>query len=384
MTLATGGLGTAPARVDVIGSLLRPPRLVEAFGDFSAGTIGPAQLRAIQDETIEAAIAEQEACGLPVVTDGEFRRQHFMESFADVTGFAHGRLAPLGVAVITSEEPAADAQGSRTRGYLARGRTIEPLRLVHNRVRDEFVFAQAASDRIVKASLINCGRIIEGFDADGSRDVYEGVDEFVADVVKIQREIVGQLIEVGCRYVHIDAPGYTAYIDEGALAAMRERDEDPVESLDRAIHADNAVVEGFEGTTFGIHMCRGNFRGQWAREGTYDDSSEVTERLYTQLRHERLMLEYDSDRAGGFETLRFVPKGKIAVLGLVSTKSRRIETVDELLRRIEEASRFLAVEQLAISPQCGFGSVLDGNPLDEELQWRKLEVLVETASRAWP
>jgi 5-methyltetrahydropteroyltriglutamate--homocysteine methyltransferase len=140
------------------------------------------------------------------------------------------------------------------------------------------------------------------------------------------------------------------------------------------------VIEGFDGATFGLHVCRGNFRGRWAREGAYD---AIADSLYNGLGHQRLLLEYDSDRAGGFESLRFVPAGKIAVLGLISTKSPRVETVDELERRIEEAARFLPVEQLALSPQCGFASVLDGNPLDQGTQWRKLDVMMETATRVW-
>ncbi len=366
-------------RVDTIGSLLRPLALLDAFAQSDAGRLDEAALRSIQDEAVERVIAEQEQRGLPVLTDGEFRRRHFMESFADVSGFDHGRLAPVGVAVITEEVATAAGEGAMARGYLERAAVVEPLRLVGSRVLEEFTFAQSRTDRTVKASLINPGRIIEAYDEDGSREVYEDVDEFVAAVVGVQRQIVGGVVDAGCRYVHIDAPGYTAYVDGESRQAM----EDPQASLERAIAADNAVMEGFDGVTFGLHMCRGNFRGRWAREGAYDDYAVVAERMYTELRHDRLMLEYDTHRAGGFESLRFVPTGKVAVLGLISTKSRRVETVDELQRQVERAARFLPVEQLAISPQCGFGSVLDGNPLDEDLQWRKLEVMLEAASRIW-
>ncbi len=375
----TDELPASDSRVDTIGSLLRPQALVDAFAQADAGRLDEAALRAIQDEAVEQVIAEQEKHGLPIVTDGEFRRRHFMESFADVSGFDHGRLAPVGVAVITEEVAAPTGEGAMAHGYLERAAVVEPLRLVRSRVVEEFTFARSRTHRVVKASLINPGRIVEAYNAEGSRGVYEDVDEFVADVVGVQRQIVGGLVNSGCRYVHIDAPGYTAYVDSDSREAM----DDVNTSLERAMAADNAVMDGFDGVTFGLHMCRGNFRGRWAREGAYDDYAEVTERMYTELRHQRLLLEYDSDRAGGFESLRFVPRGKIAVLGLISTKSPRVETVDELQRRVEEASRFLPVEQLAISPQCGFGSVLDGNPLDEDTQWRKLDVMIEAASRIW-
>ena len=257
---------------------------------------------------------------------------------------------------------------------------VERIRLQRNRPLEEFRFAQALTQNPVKASLITPARIVEAYDADGSRDVYPGVEDFLPDVVRIQREIIAQLIDAGCRYIHIDAPDYAAYVDERSLGTMREQGHDPEARLQRAIEADNAVVEGFDGVTFGLHVCRGNFRGRWAREGSYD---AIAERLYNGLAHQRLLLEYDSDRAGGFESLRFVPPDKIAVLGLISTKVPRVETVGELEGRIAEAARFLSPEQLALSPQCGFASVLDGNPLDEATQWRKLDVMIETASRVW-
>ena len=367
-------------RVDAVGSLLRPPELVTAFAAADEGALDTEGLRAVQDEAVRQVIAQQEAHGLPVLTDGEFRRRHFMESFAEIAGYAHGRTAPVGVAVVTEEKTGVDGGPPMARGRRVRTPVIERIQLLRNRPLEEFGFAQGLTRRVVKASLITPARIVEAYDADGSREVYPSVDDFLADVVRIQREMIEQLIDAGCRYIHIDAPDYAAYLDERSLEAMREQGHDPAARLQRALAADNAVIEGFDGATFGLHVCRGNFRGRWAREGAYD---AIAESLYNGLGHQRLLLEYDSDRAGGFESLRFVPAGKIAVLGLISTKSPQVETVDELQRRIEEAARFLPLEQLAISPQCGFASVLDGNPLDQETQWRKLDVMMETASRVW-
>src|SRR5262249_42084927 len=203
---------------------------------------------------------------------------------------------------------------------------------------------------------------------------------FVDDVIAIEREMIGALAGAGCRYVQIDAPGYTAYVDPPSLAAMRERGEDPEENFARSLRADARVIEGFPGVTFGLHLCRGNQRSMWHREGAYD---AIPERLSSELPHQRFLLESDSPRAGTFEPLRFLPKGKVVVLGLVSTKVPELETVDELLKRIDEASRYAPLEQLAISPQCGFASDVVGNVLEEDDQKRKLELVVETARKVW-
>jgi 5-methyltetrahydropteroyltriglutamate--homocysteine methyltransferase len=210
--------------------------------------------------------------------------------------------------------------------------------------------------------------------------VYPSIDDFAADVVSIQRQMITQLVEAGCRYVHIDAPGLTAYVDAPSLEAMRRRGEDPDDNFARGLAAEASVARGFEGVTFGLHLCRGNQRSMWHREGTYD---AIAERLFNALPHDRFLLEYDSPRAGSFAPLRFVPKGKVVVLGLVSTKVPELETVDALKRRIDEAAKILPLDQLAISPQCGFASDVVGNLLSADEQKRKLERVVETARQVW-
>jgi 5-methyltetrahydropteroyltriglutamate--homocysteine methyltransferase len=206
------------------------------------------------------------------------------------------------------------------------------------------------------------------------------MDAFLADVVAIEREIITSLVASGCRYVHIDAPGFTAYVDEPTMAQMRARGEDPMQNFARSLKAEAAVIANYPGVTFGIHLCRGNQRSMWHREGTYD---AIAERLFSELPHHRFLLEYDTPRAGSFEPLRFVPKDKVVVLGLVSTKVAELETVEALKRRIGEASKFIPLEQLAISPQCGFASDVVGNLLKPDDQKRKLEVVVETARQVW-
>ena len=225
-------------------------------------------------------------------------------------------------------------------------------------------------------------RVSQMCDLPASKPVYDSADAFLADVVAVQSRMVGELVEAGCPYVQLDEPSYTGYVDRATLERMRARGEDPMANLRRAIAASNAVIAGHAGkAVFGIHICRGNRASMWHREGTYDG---IAEELFSTLRFDRLLLEYDTARAGGFEPLRFVPKGAIGqapivVLGLVTTKTGEVETVDALLRRIEEASRFIDVGQLALSPQCGFASGLSGNDLSHDQQWRKLEVILETA-----
>ena len=201
-----------------------------------------------------------------------------------------------------------------------------------------------------------------------------GVAADLGDVAAIQRQMVLELAEAGCPYVQLDEPGYTAYVDGPSLEKMRARGEDPDANLARSIAASNAVLAGLEGVTTAVHICRGNQTGGWHREGSYD---AIAERLFGGLNCRRFLLEYDSERAGGFEPLRFVPKDKIVVLGLITTKLPELESVDALVRRIEEASRYLPVEQLALSPQCGFGH------FPEDVQWRKIDRMLETAARVW-
>jgi len=192
--------------------------------------------------------------------------------------------------------------------------------------------------------------------------------------------MISGAVAAGCRYIHIDAPGFTAYADGPSMAAMRARGEDPDANLARSIAAEAALVRDFDGVTFGIHLCRGNQRSMWHREGTYD---AIAERLFNELPHDRFLLEYDSPRAGGFEPLRFVPRGKTVVLGLITTKEPQLESPDELLRRIEQASKYVPTEKLALSTQCGFASAASGNLLSWDDMRRKLELVTQVARKVW-
>ncbi len=376
----------AKIRTDVVGSLLRPPSLKEAHLRFDEGEIDVAELQKVEDQAIQQAVLLQERVGLGVVTDGEFRRLNFQDSFGlSVSGFDVGRAGiQFYEARVEGGKPLqrweiADRNAKGT-AVAQRRPVVERLRLARNLPLEEYLFVRRVAKRAAKVTLIGPDRICQRFDHKGSTSVYPTVDEFMADVVRIEREMVQGLVAAGCRYIQIDAPGYTAYVDPPSLEAMRERGENPMENFSRSLKADNEVLRGFEGVTFGIHLCRGNQRSMWHREGTYDP---IAERLLTELSHDRFLLEYDSPRAGSFEPLRFIPKGKVVVLGLVSTKVPQIEKIEDLKRRIDEASKYVPLEQLAISPQCGFASDVVGNLISEDDQKRKLEVVAETARQVW-
>lgn len=382
-------------RVDQVGSLVVPANLVEASAQNTKGQCSDADLRRLQDDAIRDVVRKQENIGLPILTDGEFRRRNFQDSFGNaVSGFdtpiAGRTLDPAAWRdpnnPLTRTEPNYDAAGP---AIATRRATIERLTLKNNVILDEYSFVASVARVPAKVSLIGPDRIAQRFAWERSRAIYDGMQEFIDDVVAVERRMIREVVDAGCRYVHIDAPGFTAYIDDVSIERMRARGEDPDENLERAIKAENAVIEGFDGITFGLHICRGNPRGvdaqgrvqpQWHREGPYD---AIAERLFSQLNHQRLLLEYDSDRAGGFEPLRFVRKGTVAVLGVVTTKIDEIETVDAMRRRVDTASRHLPIEQLAISPQCGFTSGVGMVQLPEDAQWRKFETLISTAEAIW-
>ena len=373
-------------RTDVVGSLLRPARWKEARQRLDAGTLSADEFAAIERDCVRAHLALQESIGLDVVTDGEVSRLNFQDSFGlAVSGYdtrgetlaSTERRVAGGTAHARFDMPDLAAAGTPV---VHRRPVVSPLKLEKNVPLDEYRRAAPLARKPVKVSLIGPDRIQQRFDWQNSRSVYASVDAFLDDVVAIQRQMIQQLVDAGCRYVHIDEPGYTAYVDEPSMAAMRKRGEDPMQNFARSLKANARLVQGFPGVTFGIHLCRGTQRSMWHREGSYD---AIAERLFNELPYQRFLLEYDSPRAGSFAPLRFVPKDKVVVLGLVSTKVAQLETVDDLVRRIDEAAKHVPLERLAVSPQCGFGSDVVGNLVSEDDQRRKLERVVEAARKVW-
>jgi 5-methyltetrahydropteroyltriglutamate--homocysteine methyltransferase len=379
-------------RTDHTGGLIRPQWLRDLYDRYYEGAVSLEEVRAGQDVAVREVIARQEDLGFAVVNDGEFRRiGGFQESFGGaVTGFdalppdVHRSLQ----AVPSSRREARPASGRIETGLPAprgQGRAIvnrlpvkERLKLVKNIILDEYRLASAVSSNPVKVTLIGPDRISQRFEHESSHDVYTDMDEFMEDVIAIERQMIAEVVAAGCRYVQIDEPGYTAYVDQPLLAQMRARGEDPLANLQRSIRADNAVIAGFPGVTFGVHICRGGSGGRGGagphREGSYDS---IAERVFSQLNFDRYLLEYDSEAAGTFEAIRFFPKGKTAVLGLLSNNGQVVESADYLKRRLEEASQFLPLAQLAICPRCGMRDVT------EEVQWAKLAMIQKVAHETW-
>jgi len=377
-------------RADHTGALKRPDWLLELYAKLGEGQASLDEVRQGQDKAIREVIAKQEAVGMPVVTDGEFARiGGFQESFGGaVTGFD---AMPYVYRRRQGQPPAASSSGTQElpnrrieTGLSGAGTAIynrlptkERLKLVRNLIAEEYKRASTMTSTPVKVTLIGPDRITQRFEYENSRDVYKDMDAFLEDVVAIQRQMIQEAVDAGCRYIQIDEPGYTAYVDPPLIEAMHKRGEDPMSNLQRSIRADNAVIAGFPGVTFAVHICRGNSGGRggagWHREGSYD---AIAERLFGDLNFDRFLLEYDSELSGTFEALRYIPKGKMAVLGLVSNHGD-VETREYLLRRLEEASQFVPMEQIGICPRCGFGSA------DEEKQWGKLRRITEVAREVW-
>ncbi len=303
-------------RGDHIGSLVRPAKLKEVFARYDRGQAKPEELAKAQDEAIRDVIQQQERHALPIVTDGEFRRHSFQESFSEcVTGFdvppnisLYYEKRDLNLAPLERAEQNFDEAGP---AIITRRGAVERLKFRRNRPLEEFRYAQSVAKVPAKITLLGPDRIGQRFKWEASQQAYRDLDDFVDHVVAIEREMIAELVNAGCRYVQIDAPGYTAYVDPVSLDRMRSRGEDPERNFRRSIAADNALIEGFPGVTFGIHICRGNARTvdprtgklvpQWHREGAYD---AIAEKLFNALKHQRILLEYDSERAGSFEPLR--------------------------------------------------------------------------------
>ncbi len=368
---------------DHIGSLLRPPSLIDAFKRFARGELRPDFFEAAQDDAIREVIAKQEAHGIPFVTDGEFRRLSWQVSFSEISGWDLWDISWKGFLKNPGNISAGETPNTKGEDAVVSFRTpaTARLKLKSSFPLKELKFLKSVTKTPAKITLMGADRVCQMCDIEKSRAIYQSSDAFLADVVTIQRQMVGELVANGCDYIQIDEPSYTGYVDPPTLERMKAKGEDPLKNLRRAIEADNAVIADVQGRAItGLHICRGNRASMWHREGKYD---AIAEALFGGLKYDRLLLEYDTARAGGFEPLRFVPKGVVAVLGLITTKTGEIETVDALKRRIDDAAKYIPLDQIALSPQCGFASGIAGNMLSEDAQWRKLDVMRETARQVW-
>ena len=368
-------------RADHIGSLLRPQEILDAR---SNPRTTPDELRAIEDRHIVRVLQRQKDLGFHVLTDGELRRRGFMSDFYESID---------GLDTDGSVARAWKGTGDRGSGIGGQlGASVSPLTgIVIDRIRQrkrltkhEVDFLVRHSPGDIKMTLPSANQFPAVMYRKGLSDkAYPTYSDFLRDVVPIIKAEIQALLTEGVKYIQIDAPRYSYYLDPKWREFIRtEMGVTPEHALDEAIRVDNACLEGArrEGVVLAIHLCRGNNRSQWYAEGGYDP---IAEKLFNQLDVDLFLLEYESERAGTFEPLRFVPSDKAVVLGLVSSKVPALESPDELHRRIKEASRYVPLERLALSPQCGFASVLEGNLLTEDDQWQKLKLVVDTARRVW-
>ena len=362
----------AKYRADHIGSLLRPAELLHARSSHTDA----AQLRALEDKHILRVIERQKELGFKIFTDGELRRSNFMSDFNDaVEGIDEG------VAVARTWQTGA---GASSRPSMVPGTVVGKIKQTRRLTGYEFAFLQQHSPGDVKITLPTANQFPAIYYKKGISDkVYPAYSDFLWDIVPIVKAEIQALINEGAQYVQIDAPRYSYYVDPKWRGYIKnDMGLDPEQALEEAIRADNACLEGAKrsGVTLAIHLCRGNNRSQWYAEGGYD---AIAEKLFGQLDVDAFLLEYESDRAGTFEPLRFVPRAKTVVLGLASSKLPELESQSQLAKRIDEASRYVPLENLAISPQCGFASTMEGNLLTEDQQWRKLKLVIDTARDVW-
>lgn len=366
-------------RADQVGSLLRPAIVQDAWRRFLAGELPQPALTAIEDEAILAVLERQRSAGVSVYTDGEFRRAAYMTGLtAAVDGFS---TDGAGVKLNWRADPGREVP-PEVAGF-ALPVVTERLRQRRRLAGDEADFMRAHAPGPFKVTLPSPAHFAAGSYRTGVSDrVYPSRSDLSRQLAAILAGEAGSLAREGVGYVQVDSPTYSTWLDSGRLATYSNAGADSRTLFSDAIAGDNAILDAARagGALTAVHVCRGNASGAWLATGGYE---AIAERVFGELRCDRLLLEYDSDRAGSLDPLRLVPAPKVVVLGLISTKYGALESRDDVLRRIEEAARFLPVERLALSPQCGFASNFRGNPLSEDEQWRKLELIASVAAEVW-
>ena len=361
--------GASLYRSDVVGSLLRPVYLKDARERYESGKLPAAEFKQIEDRAVDEAIAVQSRAGIEVITDGEMRRYAFYGHLIDaLEGF--DKLGGWAI-------PFRNEQGEEL--VLPRPVVVSRLRRKRPLCAEEFTYVRARTKVPTKTTMISAQQAAAYYDVNKSSGAYATVDAYLADLVDILRDEVEELIRLGCTYIQIDSPQYTALLDAQLREGYRQRGNDPDRLLDLAIEMDNAVIGSHPDITFGLHLCRGNNQSKFYAAGDY---GPIT-RIFQKTRFQRFLLEYDDQRSGGFEPLRQVPDDRSVVLGLISSKKGKLESKAELKQRIAAASEFLPLERLALSPQCGFASTMQGNLVTPAEQEAKLRLVAETAREVW-
>jgi 5-methyltetrahydropteroyltriglutamate--homocysteine methyltransferase len=364
-----------PFRADHVGSLLRPRSLVQARHDFGEGRIDAARLRAVEDAAIREVIALQEDIGLRVATDGEFRRRSWHMDF----------IYQLGGVTRTDDEIVVTFRNDEGTGeFVAAGLAVrQPLHLDEPIFTDDYQFlAGQVRSAMPKMTLPSPNMVLfrSGITA-VDRSVYPDLDQFWTDLSAAYADEIRALAALGCRYLQLDDTSLACMNDPAQRAVLAARGEDGDQAHLHNIRQINAAVaDRPAGMRIAAHLCRGNFRSSWVAEGGYD---YVAEALFGELDVDAFFCEFDDERSGGFAPLRFVPPGKQVVLGLVTTKRGRLEDPDVLKRRIDEAARYVPLDQLSLSPQCGFSSTVDGNVLNPHQEVDKLRLVVKVAQDVW-
>ncbi len=374
-------------RADQVGSLLRPESLLDARTQFERHEITATQLHQAEDAAITAIAKRQEDLGFQVVVDGEFRRENWWIDFArSLRGveIQDGKSAGF-------ERDAALAQAKQAVacGHDHSWEYVPKNVFVHDRISLEsssnaadFSYLQSTTKRTAKITIPSPTRLhFHGGRAAVSLAAYPDIEDFFADVVRVYQQEIAALEVAGCRYIQIDDPLLTYFISDRLRAEVTAAGEDPDARLARYIQLTNdCIAKRRSDTAIGIHVCRGNSRSGWISEGGY---ARIAEAVFGGLKCDHLLLEYDDERSGDFEPLRHIPNGQRVVLGLVTTKSGQLENQDDLLRRIDAASKFVPLKNLALSPQCGFASTVEGNIITMDDQWKKLALIAHVAQKVW-
>jgi 5-methyltetrahydropteroyltriglutamate--homocysteine methyltransferase len=362
---------TPPFRADHVGSLLRTAPLKEARAKREKGEIDAAALKRVEDREIEKIIKRQEDIGLKSVTDGEFRRAFWNYDFL---GRLDGVEAYLGERKIKFQGVQPKPMMLRVTGKLG---TFSSHPMI-----EHFKFVQAHAKAVPKMTIPSPSSLHFRYGRDAvPASIYPEMADFYRDLGQTYRQAVRAFADAGCRYLQLDEVNFTYLCDPKLRAQVADRGDDPEQLPSTYAGMINAAISDIpDDMTITMHLCRGNFQSTFVASGGYEPVAEI---LFNTINVHGYFMEYDSDRAGGFEPLRFVPKGKTVVLGLVTSKSGRLESKDELKRRLDEATRFIELDQLCLSPQCGFASTEEGNLLAEEEQWAKLKMIVEVAEEVW-
>jgi 5-methyltetrahydropteroyltriglutamate--homocysteine methyltransferase len=362
--------------VDFVGSLLRPDYLLRARKQFKQGDLALNEFKRMEDRAVREAVELQEEAGLPVVTDGEMRRESFQSKFVrKVEGFSRADRDAFLWGNWRS-----DRYGDENRDRPDNLAIERPLTKTSPIFLEEFLTLRILTDRVPKLTVPSPGLFLN-FWNDGDSSVYSHVEEFMNDVIAIYREEIKQLIDTGLRYVQIDAPHYPLLIDDQYRSFYTDEKNGIEGVLDQWIGWDNRVIEGLDEATIGMHLCRGNQGSRWLAEGSYEP---LAERLFNGLTVDRFLLEYDDERSGSYRPLEYMPAGNRTFLGLISTKHAELEDVDAVRKEVDEASEFHPKSELGLSTQCGFASSTMGNKLTIADQEKKLGRLVEAADRIWP